>query len=376
VTLLPPATGTAHASPRSGADDLVASLTDIVRSARDAGTHGPAVVASFDHVETAIIELQHALAELQLLVVLDRATPAPDPTAAARAVWDSFPAGRVGDPAALVKASPTLSAMTQAAVTVRSADIFTPEQFELARVIGAEISGHPQYAQALAGKHPTFRVTPKAVAGMQRVLAWLDARGILTGSSVEFSFSHQDKPGTTWNTLTGKPGSAPEKARIFRVVAGTLREDYRAFLGGHWLTAYAAWIAADQFERLGTPHEVYTNVAYDLPADLGGGHSDIDVLVRAGDLLLCIEAKSGPVLVTRNGPSAARKTAQSAARLEKVFARMDLDVQRSYQLLYIERSDETRDQIARALSESGETPVGLMTPDSIRVAIQELAHRA
>ena len=145
----------------------------------------------------------------------------------------------------------------------------------------------------------------------------------------------------------------PENARSWRVRRGTVADEDARFLNGHWLTAYAYSIARDQFDRVGKPYEIYSNVVYALPVDQGGGRSDIDVLVRTPTLLLSIECKAGRVLtkLTDNRPTAAAKTLTSAARLDRILTDMHVTTRREYRLVHLAREGRVQTRRVKKLPE-------------------------
>lgn len=357
--------------------DLVGRIRSIITQSKSSQGHGPAVIDMFVEAESALDTLDAAIAKLESFVVLTGIPEEGRRMEEARSIWMGLPPERrAGDPTDLVAASPTLAALSQAAVNINAVERFSDAQIELATVLGSNLQAYPHYVQQLADEGGDFMVSPKAVEALRTVLRWMESRSIAQGFVLEFTYTPFTSKTKEWQTLSGK--SLPTKAVSFRVKNGSIAEGRRAFIGGHWLTAYAYWIALDQFQRLNVPFEIYTNVEYSLPADLGGGKSDIDVLVRTSRLIVCIECKSGAVTVAKSGPSQARKTAISASRLEAVFAKMGIDLERSYSLLYLPRaSDDPKVVVAELAAGTGSNiTMETMTPETTRTIVQDLSKRA
>lgn len=354
-------------------EDAMATLARILTTSRDRSAKAPGILAMLDDADAAVAQLSQQLTLLDDFGVLCSGEDLATRMRGARTLWNSVEAGhRVADVSALVAGSPVLSDLTRAAVTVTAVERFSDDHIAISRRLGSELAAYPQYVAQLAGTSRsadgTFLISPAAAEQLESTLAWLASAGIADGFRIEFT--HGGGENAKW--LPKAKGRMPGHSRAWRVVRGEVAPEYRSLLAGHWLTAYAAWIAADQFERAGADYEIYTNVEYSLPPDLGGGRSDIDVLVRTDDLLICIECKSGN-LTARSGDSlsALDKTAADAARLETVFQRLDLALERRFPLVHTGRTAEA----ALRLPE-GEVPLTLLTPSEIRVAVESLGRAA
>jgi hypothetical protein len=355
-------------------ENAMDALTRILAASRTQSAQRPGILEMLTDADTAMAELARALDRLDDFGILCPGDDLAKRTREARALWAGLPAGdRIDNMAPLVAASPTLSAMSRAAVTFTGGTRFSQKHIEISRRVGSELSDFPQYVSQLAGTSRvsddgTFLVAAGAVDKLERTLAWMNAQKLIEGFRIEFT--HGTGAAAKW--LPKAKGRTPAHSRAWRVVRGTVAAEYRSLLAGDWLTAYAAWIAADQFERLGVAYELFTKLEYELPADLGGGRSDIDVLVRTDDILVCIECKSGNLTASSGkGPSAIEKTVADAARLEKVFSRLGLELERRFPLVHTGRTADAAQHL-----DAGELPVFLLTPSEIRAAVETLGRVA
>jgi hypothetical protein len=337
------------------------------------GSHGPVVEQKFALVHERIGDLRAALTDLSGLVVLQCAPSEDDRMTAARHIWENLSGGVAStDVAELIAESPTLSALARSAVQVKSVQPFSAEQIRVARILGREVADRAHYVGLLARKahEDGFRIDLAHVPNMLVVLRELHRAKLIEGFHVEFSFKPGDR--AEWRELRG--GKLPEQTQAARVVRGTVAPDAVSFLSGHWLTAYAYWIVRDQFTNAGVPFEVYTNVVYDLPDDLGGGRSDIDVLVRSSKLILAIEVKSGWLLKEQHGVTQAAKTAENAERFERVASRLDLGIERRHLLLHTGRKEEPDAAIAAAIESAAPgIEVQPVVPTAMRGEVQKLS---
>jgi len=358
-------------------DELTAELNDILVATRETTNLAPLPAQKLDETIAAVDAVKERLLDLQMHVVLVEGSQDDDDMDGARRLWELVDADQsiaVSD--ALISASPTLSTLHRAALTIRSFHRFGDERLRLAGLFGEVASTHPQYIGLLASRnsesHKTFQIAADVVPGMTRVLSALSDAGATSGFQLQGYFEPKNgKP--FWKDRNSFPISwKPSKWRIWR---GEVKSEWTRFLAGDWLTAYAYCIAYDQFMRAGAPFEIYSKVEYQLPSDLGGGRSDIDVLVRTADQVLCIECKSGRVLTSHNGsPSAALKTLRGAERLDQLLDTMEVGLDRTYQLLYLCPPGEDPAEVRGAV-DVGRVPLLVSTPADERRLVQRLALR-
>lgn len=360
--------------PEAGrADTLVSEILEILTAAQEQGRHGVRVEELLTAAIGTTRTLADELTELQGYIILERDEPELGQMRQARDVWSDIPEDAVHrDVQTLVATSPTLRALHRAAVETRSVFRYSATSLQLAAKLGALAERHPRHVSSLlprpTDRHPSFRIEADAVTAMTAVIAALSDAGAIRGYQVQAQFTGKDG-GVFW-----RPASYASKFRVpvaWRLMRGEVAPEFRDFLGGHWLNAYAYGIAEDQFTRAGVPFEVYSNVEYLVKADLGGGASDIDVLVRTSDLVLCLECKSGRVL-RGGGVSAAEKTVRNAQRLDAALDRMGVDLRREYHLLHLEAEAETSAAIAAAMVDSV-VRIRVTTPREIRALIQRVA---
>jgi hypothetical protein len=355
------------------ADQLVIQLIDIVRNTRDARPHPEVIAAKFEETLSALALVSNRLADLQQFVVLERTEPDVDQMNKARVAWDNLPADRdVRDVKELVQLSPTLDTIYRASVTVTSVHRFGPERLKVAELLGREAARFPRYIGQLVprrnDKFNTFHISEASVDGMRHIIDELTRLGAIKDFSIMGQL-HNKEGKKYWKAQREIPKHW--KPDAWRVLRGTVSPEYQPFLMGHWLTAYAYGIARDQFERVGSPFEIYSNVTYELPGDLGGGSSDLDVLVRTPDMVLSIECKSGRVLM--GNPTQAAKTRLNAERFDRILDTMEVSLQRIYQLLYFDSAEEPLDTVADAVA--GESAKILVTmPRAVRLTIQRVAN--
>lgn len=357
------------------ADDLLGELSDILKRTREQGSLGPVVVDQLEEAMRTADLLASQLAEVQGMVVLVEVRQDDLDMDAARGLWETLDVDRsLTGIQELISLSPTLSALHKAAVSIESAHRFSDERIRLASTIAELTASCPQYVSMLHDGRPqasaSFSIRSDAVDAMSKVLRALEQAGATQG----FSIKGQVKP------KGGKPfwvpiekHKFPKSAGSWIVNRGAVASEFAAFLDGDWLTAYAYGIARDQFLRDGQSFEIYSKVQYRLPADLGGGQSDIDVLIRTADLLLCIECKSGKVLVEHHGhESAAAKTRAAAERLDEILDEMGVQIERVYQLLYLHPPGEEPDQVREAIAH-GAVPLLVANPAQERRLMQRAA---
>jgi hypothetical protein len=357
--------------------ELLDELTAIVEGARANRNHTEFVAQRFDAVLDDIASIRADLERLQEVIYLEASSPDDDEMDAARRLWESVEPGRqTSELDALVSKSPTLHTLRRASVTITSVYRYDEAQLELAKLIGKHCGAHPQYVGLLArttthdgkpNKH--FFIARDAVDGVDQLVRALEERGLISGYRIEGQINGRSGP--YWRE---KPKIGNREVSAWRVKKGAPPDgEAAAFLGGHWLTAYTYSIASDQFEREGKPFEIYANVQYSLPDDQGGGASDIDVLVRTADVLLCIECKTGKVLQSFNGKaSAAAKAAANAARFDELLVGMQVDLTRVYQLVYMTPPGEPKSDVQKAIS-NGRVSLQVMTPPEVRGMIQRIA---
>lgn len=358
-------------------EDLLRQLEAILRGTAQQARLAPVPAAKLTGTIEGVEHLATMLADLQTLVVLEDLTDAGHGMDAARSQWETLEGDRVVTALDdLVATSPTFAALHQAAVTFTSATRFGAQRLRIATTLGSHLATYPRLVGQLAApktrpgtaRDTSFPVDADAVAPLGRALAALTDAGVITNFHLKGRVLRPDGS-PTWRDWRK---AQHEGATHWRVWRGTVADGWAEFLNGDWLTAYAYAIAHDQFERAGEPFEIYSKVTYALPADLGGGRSDIDVLVRTADVLLCIECKSGVVLKDFGDGSAAAKTAASAERLDALLATMEVPLTRMYQLLYANCANESPTDVARALS-TGRVPVMLATPADVRQMVLRVA---
>jgi hypothetical protein len=355
------------------ADQLINELVEILTQTRDARPHPTPIETKIRETLSALGDIADQLTDLQQYVILERYEPDLDQMNKARIAWDNLPADTdVRDVDELVQLSPTLDTIYRASVTVTSVHRFGKERLKVAELLGREAARFPRYVGQLVprknDKFPGFHISEASVEGMKRILDELTRLGAIKDFSISAQL-HNKEGKKYWKPIADVPKQWTIDA--WRVVRGTVSPDYQSFLTGHWLTAYAYGIARDQFERVGAPFEIYSNVNYVLPGDLGGGSSDLDVLVRTSDVVLLIECKSGRVLM--GSPNQATKTRLNAERFDRILDTMEVSLQRIYELLYFDSADEPFEKVAEAVA--GETAKILVTmPRAVRLTIQRVAN--
>lgn len=356
------------------ADELVKELDDIVAATLRARKHPPAVSRMLDEAGATIRVLSDKLIELQQFVILD-ATPEDDRAMVqARRAWDAI-APDVDETSVreLALLSPTLSTLHRAAVTVKSVHRFSEERIALAQFIGSSVGMFPRYVGQLVhhpnSKFNSFLVSSRGIDGVEKLIERLQRDKVITGFKIEGEFVNRKSNGRYWKPRTAE--NRTWKAESWRVTLGQVAPEWRSFLQGHWLTAYAYGIARDQFERVGADFEIYSNVQYTLPGDLGGGSSDLDVLVRTSDVILCIECKTGRVLSGQ--PTQVAKTVTAAQRFDRILDTMEVGLRRIYQLLYFESDTEPAEAV-RAATSGHRVDVLVTSPSEVRLNVQRVAN--
>ncbi|MFT3797734.1 hypothetical protein [Microbacterium sp.] len=355
------------------ADALVAEMLGILTRTREARQHPPAVERMLaESMSTAGI-LSEQLAELQQFVILEAEEPDTNEMIQARTAWDQLPADvDAKGVRELVLLSPTLSTLHRAAVTVTSVHRFGDEKLKMAAFMGQVAGRFPRYIGMLVprpnDKFPGFFIDASELNGMERLLERLAHVGAIKDFKLLGQFKNKEGK-QYWKERSEVPKH--RTAEKWRVLRGTVASDWEPFLTGHWLTAYAYQIARDQFERVGAAFEIYSNVRYSLPGDLGGGSSDVDVLVRTSDIVLSIECKSGHVLTGQ--PSQASKTLRNAERFDRILDTMEVSLKRIYQLLYLESDKEPAEDVSRAVT-GGKVDLLVTMPRAVRLTVQRIAN--
>lgn len=354
------------------ADELVEELQRILGATEERGRMGPKPNELLADLIALSDELKERLLELQTYVVLEEYSQDDEDMPKAHAFWEAMEPGvRVTKVNDLVSMSPTLSALNTAAVTIKSVHRFSDDDIAIAERIGTELAEYPRYIHELAAtgrQHNQFQIKGDAVDNVRNVLRDLSKTGVLTGFHLEGMVTDGDGKGYWREDSKIQRG---RKVSGWGVRRGKVRKPYRELLGGHWLTAYTYGIALDQFRRIEVPFEIYSRVEYALPRDRGGGRSDIDVLVRTSDILLCIECKSGAVLDEHRGESAAARTARNAERLDALLDSMQLGLERHHHLIYQETKEEPIADVREAVV--GGVPVLVTTPSRLRSTIAQIA---
>lgn len=355
-------------------DALLGEVRGVLELTRDRGRLAPVPAAGLAAALMTLDNLADQLERLQTMVVLEQYSPDDDGMGQAHAQWLMVEPGRdVRDIAHLVSTSPTLSTLNKVAVSFDSVYRYDDAHVELASQIGEWCGDFPQYVGMLANdRHAEFGVTSDAVDGLERLLKRLTKIGAIEG----FELQGKVRPKGRKPFWRNREACRDWKLDQWRVRRGTVLGDYGPFLRGHWLTAYAYGIALDQFTRAGAPFEIYSNVQYHLPHDLGGGKSDIDVLVRTADLLLCVECKSGKVLTSfkPDQPPAAVKALRAAERIERLLDTMGISLQRHYQLLFLPSLAQPQEEVVTVTS-VGDVPMLVSNPTEVRALVQRIALR-
>lgn len=354
------------------ADALVAELSGILASTIHVREHPPAVSRMLEQTVETVSRLTEQLVDLQQFVILEAEPEDDRAMVQARRAWDALPSDKeVRDVRELTLLSPTLATLHRAAVTVTSMYRYSEERVSLAQAIGQRLGRFPRYIGQLVPRpdqRETFLVDTEAIDGVEAIIDRLTHEGAIAGFSISGQFARKD------DTKFWMPRSAKNrgwKAQAWRVTRGEVAPEWKSFLAGHWLTAYAYGIARDQFERVGADFEIYSNVRYTLPGDLGGGSSDVDVLVRTSNVILSIECKSGRVLAGQ--PTQAAKTARSAERFDRILDTMEVRLRRIYQLLYFESDTEPAKAVHAATSGNG-VELMVTSPSEVRLTIQRIAN--
>lgn len=354
------------------APQLLRQLRDLVDSGRSERL-APAVQQLFDQVDGDLDSLEDSLLRLQEYVVLTNVTADDMDMLGAQAAWQEAPSDQQHrEIRALVSASPTLAAMHRAGVSIDSVFKYSEDRLEVANVLGgAAVTQAASYIRFLqpptaAKDRRTFAVSPRALDDVRRLVEDLERRGVLEGYSIQGKYAGRDGEDRWRNPASAGP-RVPKNGRVWY---GEVPEPVQSFLRGHWLTAFAYSVAHDQFTRAEAPFEVYSNVMYHLPRDMGGGSSDIDVLVRTTDQVLFIECKSGSVLAEHGGRRALDKVVSNAHKLDRVLSAMGVGLQRTYLLLHLGRddSDSIRAEIAKE-----PLPLEVLEPAQLRGRVMQLA---
>ena len=105
---------------------------------------------------------------------------------------------------------------------------------------------------------------------------------------------------------------------------------------------------------------------------MGGGRSDIDVLVRRADKILLVECKSGSVLTSHHGkPAAIDRVAENASAFDHVLTKMDLRLDRHY--LLVHAGHESNEELRDALARQDTVPVEPVLPGELRAKVNSFA---
>jgi hypothetical protein len=354
--------------PESRIDTILDELGAVLTRTREQSL-APLAAERLASATDALEAFRTALTGLREGVVLTETTES-DQVDRARARWESLPEQpSAAELSELIALSPTLATLHRAGLNVIAAQRFSPERIEVAARIGELLTAAPHPLAMLADHAEGFSVPAEAVDGLGKVIAELQRRGVVTGFELGGRITPAEgKP--FWVVREKlRPNSQPTH---WRTRSGTVAPEWVTFLRGDWLTAYAYGIAKDQFERSGASFEIYSKVRYQLPRDLGGGSSDIDVLVRTSSTMLAVECKSGSVLKTfGDKPNAAEKTAHDAARLDAVLVEMDVTLARHYELLYLPTAAQRPTAVAAAVG--GSVRVDPIVPADLRRQIQRIA---
>ena len=362
------------------ADDHVQRVRELVLNARSAQRQlAPRVEALFTETLTSLDTLGDSLLQLQQVVVLTDTSIDDLDMAGANAVWADLPADKdCREIKPLVSASPTLSTLHRAGIDVRAVRKYGEAALKVAAAVGTSSGKHPQYARQLLEPVPRrtasdqvpvnhFHIRRDAAPGMATMLRELTALKVCSG--FDLMGRMQTSTGKKWIEFAKvPPGTEVFEWRVYR---GTVDPGYQDFLRGHWLTAYAYQIALDQFDRTDRPFEIYSNLEYQLPGEMGGGRSDIDVLVRTADQLMMIECKAGRVLTVHQNKAPLDKVIHNASKLDQVLTDMDVDLVRNYLLVHV--GFESDRQIAEGLEARAGGLTSPVMPHGLRARIAKLA---
>lgn len=200
--------------------------------------------------------------------------------APATSVWGSLPTDvQLRDVGELVRASPTLAALSRAGVDVMSVYRYGVRPIRVAQLIGTAAGEYPHYVKLLlppapgrtfpGGSAPTpdhFRIKADARDIMDRLFRGLEQQGVCSHFRVQAQLTGEG--GRIWWADKEKvsPGTRVTSWRVHR---GEVSVDQRDFLNGPWLTAFAYAVSAEQFSKAGRPFRDHVQRRLPAPARHG-----------------------------------------------------------------------------------------------------------
>ena len=264
-----------------------------------------------------------------------------------------------------VSVSSTLGALYKAGMTFRSLRKYSDDELRFAAALGDGFAdfneGWDRMKFAVRDGEGSFTFTRAQAHSVVNFLKELRSIGEIGDYSYEYyRYRTKEFSPTTAKKIfpTQNPGHR------FRVCfdPGSIR--HPDLFTGLWFNAYAAWIVRDHLTRNNVDHEVYANVDYKAPADLGKLAGDFDVLASASGRIVLLECKSGRLLTDHKDFG---KIADKAEGLQEVLRRVGSSFDLVPLLLFNHHlSDEQ--QVRDALNGSPVTPIRI---DELRRTVVE-----
>ncbi|NOQ35655.1 MAG: hypothetical protein GQ569_07135 [Methylococcaceae bacterium] len=215
-------------------------------------------------------------------------------------IWEQSPSGYIHqntEPAKqLLEHSKILNILYKNAIDILSIYKFSDEEIELSNKIGDFFSTNHNFFRAfkfLVLKHEAgaLNALVKEAAEAERFLQAMQRFNIILSYQVQiFLWTEKEWVDSDIHTLR-KIRAQNNKIRFnVEVVDST---PYQELITGHWFNAFAYSIVSDHLIRNELPHEIYTRVSYQSPAEIFKSRGDFDIIAMVDKTILAIECKSG-----------------------------------------------------------------------------------
>jgi hypothetical protein len=174
----------------------------------------------------------------------------------------------------VVSQSPTFQGLNRNGIDIQGAYKFSKVEIEISKVLGSQFKSFPQYADQLriVDKN-NFGVSASLAKATNSAMRRLEELGVISGFKMKIRMDSRNES-SRWGIFH------PERPLLedgtYMATYKKVADEHRQLLSGHWLNAYAYFVALDQLRRLKEPFEVYTRVNYELPIDVA---QDREILI-------------------------------------------------------------------------------------------------
>jgi hypothetical protein len=267
----------------------------------------------------------------------------------------------------VVAQSPTLQGLSRNGIDIQGAYKFSETEIAIAKILGSKFKSFPQYVNQLrSADKNSFTVSPSRAKATNSAMRGLEDLGVISGFKMKVRMNSHSGP-SRWSSFNPERPLLEDGA--YMATYKKVADEHRQLLSGHWLNAYAYFVALDQLQRLKEPFEVYTRVNYELPIDVAQDRGDFDLLARGAHSFLFIECKAGNLWNerARDGLDTVR---YKADQLEEVFAKVgEGNIRRHYVLLCSPRERDDLTTVEQALAGSD---IDVITIEHLRHRIQSI----